>query len=461
MVTDDHQRRPYIVDKGQYARITVRDDPSLTMLIRCLMMVRLVVNRVRRTKLPKRATGLTARQVQTKGPGLYADGGGLYLRVTPTLARMWLYRFQLNGQRRDMGLGAVDLFSLAEARQRALEARKLVADGTDPIEARHARRTAATVSMAKAMSFKECADAYIAAHRAGWRNPKHAAQWPATLDTYVHPHFGDLPVQVIDVGLVLKAVEPIWTEKPETAGRVRGRIESVLDWASARGHRTGDNPARWRGHLENLLPRRSKVRRVEHHAALPYGEIVAFITELRSHNGIAALALEFAILTAARTSEVLGARWPEIDQRERLWTVPPERMKAAKEHRVPLSDAAMAIVKRMASVRQGEFVFPGTQPGRPMSNMAMLMVLRRMKRGDLTAHGFRSTFSDWCAERTAFPAEVREMALAHAVGDKVEAAYRRGDLFEKRRQLAEAWSSFCAGDMPDGKVIDLMRHAAR
>jgi integrase len=372
---------------------------------------------------------------------------------------MWLYRFQLHGRRRDMGLGPTDLYSLAEARQKALEARKLVAQGVDPIEARQTKRFAAAIETAKGMTFRACAEAYINAHRSGWRNPKHAAQWPATLDAYAYPHFGSLPVQAVDVGLVLKAVEPIWTEKPETASRVRGRIESVIDWATARGYRAGENPARWRGHLENLLPPRSKVRRVEHHAALPYGEIAAFVADLRQQEGVGARALEFAILTAARTGEVIGARWDEINIDEKLWTVPAERMKAGKEHRTPLSDAALAIVEKMAAIRQGDHVFPGGKAGRPISNMAMLMTLRRMKRDHLTAHGFRSTFRDWAAERTNFPAEVAEMALAHVVGDKVEAAYRRGDLFAKRRQLAEAWAKYCAAPPPKGDVIAIRRGA--
>jgi integrase len=275
------------------------------------------------------------------------------------------------------------------------------------------------------------------------RRSTNRIQWPATLATYVNPIFGDLPVQAIDVGLVMKAIEPIWTVKPETASRVRGRIESVLDWATTRGYRQGENPARWRGHLENLLPKKTKVRRVKHHAALPYPEIPEFMVELRAQPGIAARALEFAILTAGRTSEVIGARWDEINLIERLWTIPADRMKAGKEHRVPLSDTALTIVTQMRGISHGDFVFPGTRVGRPLSNMSMLMTLRRMNRGELTAHGFRSSFRDWGAERTSFPAEVAEMALAHTVGDKVEAAYRRGDMFDKRRQLGDAWASFC------------------
>jgi integrase len=403
---------------------------------------------------------LTARAVETiKKPGLHADGAGLYLHVSKNGARSWIFRWRHDGRLRDMGLGPVNTISLAEARDKALACRKLKYDDRDPIEERRAQRQAAKLDSAQAMSFRDCAKAYIAAHQAGWRNPKHAAQWPSTLATYVHPVFGELPVQTIDVGLVMKVLEqnvagegeqtaPLWTAKPETASRVRGRIESVLDWATARGYRQGENPARWRGHLENLLPKKSKVRRVEHHAALPYCDLGAFMAELRGQEGVAARALEFAILTAARTGEVIGATWAEIDLEGRLWTVPPERMKAGREHRVPLGEPALAILRAMAEVRTGKYVFPGARDNRPLSNMSMLMLLRRMGRDVLTTHGFRSTFSDWCAEQTAFPSEVREMALAHVVGDKVEAAYRRGDLFHKRRQLSEAWARYC--DTPTG-----------
>jgi integrase len=287
------------------------------------------------------------------------------------------------------------------------------------------------------MTFRQCAEAYIKAQATGWKNAKHAAQWPSTLEAYVYPAFGSLPVQTVDVGLVMKAVEPIWTTKPETASRVRGRIESVLDWATARGYRNGENPARWRGHLENLLPKTSKVRRVERHAALPYAELGTFMTELRQQDAVSARAMEFAILTAARTGEVIGARWSEIDFEARLWTVPAERMKAGREHRVPLSGPALSILLPLYEVRTGDRAFP-------ISHAAMLMLLRRMGRGELTVHGFRSTFSDWCAEQTNTPSEVREMALAHAVSDRVEAAYRRGDLFEKRRQVMDVWASYCA-----------------
>jgi integrase len=413
--------------------------------------------------MPKRAAGLTARRVATeKRPGAFADGGGLYLQVAPSGAKSWIFRYQLAGRRRDMGLGSVSAFTLAEARERATDAFRQVARGIDPIDARLAERSAASVTAAKTITFSACAQRYIEAHQTSWRNEKHRYQWRQTVESYMNPTLGPVLVQAVDVGLVMKAIEPLWTAKPETASRVRGRIESILDWAAARGFRQGENPARWRGHLENLLPKKSKVRQVEHYAALPYGEIGAFMAELRQRESIAGRALEFAILTAARTGEVLKARWGEFNISERLWIIPAERMKAGKEHRVPLSGGAMAIIDTMAEIRTGDYVFPGASEGRPFSNMALLMLLRRMGRDDLTTHGFRSTFSDWCAERTTFAAEVREMALAHAVGDKVEAAYRRGDLFDKRRQLAEAWAKFCAGAMTSrGEIVQISRAGAR
>jgi integrase len=387
---------------------------------------------------------LTALKVaKVEAPGYYGDGGGLFLQVSKYGSKNWTYRFRTSGRLREMGLGSVDTYSLAEARERARACRKLRDEGKDPIEERNAARLQAKLEAAKAMTFEQCAERYIAAHKAGWRNPKHAAQWPSTLATYVNGIFGGLPVQAIDTALVMKAIEPIWNDKPETASRVRGRIESILDWAAARGYRQGENPARWRGHLDKLLPKKTKVRPVEHHAALPYAEIVDFMGELRQQEGVAARALEFAILTAARTGEVIGARWDELDLAERLWTIPAERMKAGKEHRVPLSDKALTIVEQMAEMRHGDFVFLGGRTGRPISNMAMTMTLRRMGRGDLTVHGFRSSFRDWAAERSTFPTEVAEMALAHTVSDKVEAAYRRGDLFQKRRQMMDAWARFC------------------
>jgi integrase len=406
---------------------------------------------------------LAAVALRSLPVGRHSDGGGLYVQVTQGAvgneARSWLFRYSLAGKSREMGLGPLHTLGLSEARAKARELRKQVLVGEDPIAARNTRRRADAVASATGMTFQACAEAYIAAHRAGWRNPKHRAQWPATLATYVYPIFGALPVAAIDTGLVMKAIEPIWTEKPETASRVRGRIESVLDWAAARGYRAGENPARWRGHLENLLPKKTKVRRVEHHAALPYHEIGVFMVELRSKGGIAARALEFAILTAARRGEVLGARWSEIDMDAGLWTISASRMKSGREHRVPLSAAAQAILKDMAAARTSDFVFPDSRRGGSLSDAAMLKLLKRMGSGDLTAHGFRSTFSDWCAEQTNFPSEVRELALAHVVGSKVEAAYRRGDMFEKRLQLAEAWARFCEGAEQPENVVRLAGRA--
>ncbi len=412
-----------------------------------------------------RAGKMTALKVaaiaRAKAPGYYGDGGGLFLQISRFATASWVFRYRVAGRLREMGLGSLDTIGLAAARERARKAREQRLDGHDPIELRKAARLSAQLDAAKAITFKDCARRYIAAHQPAWRNSKHAAQWGSTLDAYVYPVFGDLAAQTVDVGLVLRAIEPIWTTKPETASRVRGRIESILDWATARGYREGENPARWRGHLENLLPARAKVRQVEHHAALPYVEIGAFVTELRAQDGVSGRALEFAILTAARTGETIGARWDEISIADRLWTIPAARMKAAKEHRVPLSAPALAIIEKMVAIRSGEYVFPGGKEGRPLSNMAFLMLLRRMGHGDLTAHGFRSSFRDWAAERTNFPSEVAEMALAHVVGDKVEAAYRRGDLFEKRRQLAEAWAKFCAAAAaPAGKVVPMWVSAA-
>jgi integrase len=397
--------------------------------------------------MPRPIGRLTALKVdKKKHPGMYADGGGLYLRVTANRTRNWVFRFMLNGRPRWMGMGPLHTVSLAEARKRAAEFRFQRHDGIDPIDARRAERRQAKLDAARAVTFKDCAARYIASHSAGWRNPKHAAQWGATLATYAEPVLGGLSVQAIDTALVLKVLEPIWTTKSETAGRVRGRIESILDWAKVRGYRAGENPARWRGHLDKLLPTRSKVRRVEHHAALPYARLPGFLVTLREQEGIAARALEFAILTAARTGEVMGARWGEMDLLDKTWTVPSGRMKAGREHRVPLSARALAILEEMQPLRHAEdgFVFPGGKLGRPLSNMAFLMLLRRMGRDDLTAHGFRSSFRDWCAERTSYPSEVAEMALAHTVSDKTVAAYNRSDLFEKRRRLMEAWATFCS-----------------
>jgi integrase len=398
---------------------------------------------------------LTARTVAAVAKGkarrYYSDGAGLYLQVSPGGAS-WVFRYRMVGRLREMGLGSFDAIGLADARQRAQDCRRQRLDGMDPIEARRAERMKAKLEAARSMTFRQCADAYFEAHRASWRSSKHAVQWRSSLATYAAQVFGDIPAADVDLALVLKVIEPLWSTKPETASRVRGRIEAVLDWAKIRGYRTGENPARWRGHLERLLPARSKIRRIKHHPALPYPEIGSFMVELRQQQGVAARALEFTILTAGRSGEVNDARWNEIDIAERLWTIPAERMKAGKEHRVPLSDAALAILEKMRAIRTGDFIFPGGKIGRPIAGIAMWTLLQHMGRGALTVHGFRSTFRDWCAERTTFPAEVAEMALAHTVSDKVEAAYRRGDLFQKRRQLSGAWARFCGTAPATGSI---------
>ncbi len=408
---------------------------------------------------------------KAKGPAVLHDGGGLYLRVAAPRevrgvevpgAKSWVFRFQLDGKRRDMGLGPFPDISLADARGKAAEHRKLRHEGIDPLDAKAAQRQAQRVSAAKGRTFRECAIEFIEKNRAGWRNAKHAAQWTATLATYVYPTLGELPVASIDAGLVVRVLDPIWAEKPETAGRVRGRIEAVLDAATVRGFRQGPNPAQWKGNLAHILPARGKVRKVEHHAALSFDDMPEFLAALRGREGMSARALEFAIFTAARTGEVLGARWGEFDLDAKVWTVPAMRMKAGREHRVPLSEAALAVldkVRPLALTRDGEPdpaapVFPGPRRALPLSNMVLLMLLRRMGRADLTAHGFRSTFSDWAAERTAYPRETVEMALAHAIESKVEAAYRRGDLFDKRRKLMDAWADFCAAPA-GGKVVPI------
>lgn len=398
---------------------------------------------------------LTALAVtRTKMPGMYPDGGGLYLQVTKTGSKSWLFRFMLQGRARVMGLGPLHTVSLAEARAKAAEARKLRVAGIDPIEARKAEINKANLESAKAISFKIAAEKYIESHKPSWRNARHAAQWASTLDTYVYPVLGDLPVQGIDVALVMKVLEPIWIKKTETASRIRGRIEAVLDWSSARGYRLGDNPARWRGHLQNLLPARSKVQRVKHLPALRYEEIGGFMTVLRDREGIAACALEFTILTATRTSETIGARWSEIDLGKKEWLIPVERIKGGKEHRVPLSGRAVAILKEMiGGTADEDFVFPGARKGRHLGTMAMLSLLKRMKRSDITVHGFRSTFRDWTAERTSYPRDVAEAALAHVIPDAVERAYRRGDLFQKRRRLMDEWAGFCATKTKAGEVV--------
>ena len=415
----------------------------------------------------------TLKVAREKRPGLYGDGGGLYLQVTARGSKSWIFRFwiaerdsitgnvlrdpatnKIKGRSREMGLGSATTVSLADARDRALECRKLREQEIDPIEAREMARRQAALERAKSLKFREAAGTYMATHRVAWKNDKHAAQWTSTLKTYAYPLLGHISVHAIDTALIMKVVEPIWAEKPETANRIRGRMETILDWATVRGYRQGENPARWRGHLDKLLPSRSKVRKTRHHSALPYVELAALLTSLRAQEGIAARALEFTILTAGRTGEVIGARRHEFNIHEKLWTVPAERMKSGKEHRVPLSDRALELIPTEAAVVD-DFVFPGGRSGQPLSNMAMLKLLERMGRDDLTVHGFRSTFRDWASERTNFPNEVIEMALAHTIESKTEAAYRRGDLVHKRRRLMEAWAEYVARAGTAGNVVAL------
>lgn len=395
--------------------------------------------------MPRAINRLSPMKVtKTTEPGLYGDGGGLYLQITNAGVKSWLFRYMLHGKARGMGLGPLHTIGLGEARALALNCRRQLLDGIDPIDARNAERTAKRVAAANEMTFEQCATSYIEAHRAGWKNAKHADQWTSTLKTYAYPVFDSFPVSAIDSALVMKVLEPIWTTKTETASRLRGRIESVLDWATVRGYRSGDNPARLKGHLDTLLPKRSRVQQVKHHPALPYAELAEFVKRLRAEEGAAARSLELLILTATRTSEVIEATWEEFDIDSALWVIPANRMKMGKEHRVPLSARAIEIVKAQQAVKQNNYVFPGTRYGKPLSNMAMLQLLKRMNRTDITAHGFRSTFRDWAGETTNYPREVCEAALAHGIKDKAEAAYARGDLFMKRAALMDDWATYSA-----------------
>ena len=391
----------------------------------------------------------------TNNEGAYPDGGGLYLRVNKRGARSWLFCYTLYGKPREMGLGSLDAVTLAEARTKRDECKKLLAAKIDPIDARNVEQAKARLQAAHSVLFKECAEMYFEANKSGWKNKKHTQQFTNTFKTYVYPKIGNLPVQGITVDLVLKVLRPIWEKIPETANRTRSRIEAVLDFAHACELREGENSARWRGRLQKLLPHRSKLRKVQHHPALPYAEIGDFMALLKQQPGLDALALQFTILTAARTGEVVGARWGEIDMRGKVWVIPAERMKAGKEHRVPLTEEALTVLQAVnamtgdkrkvitAADASNDWIFPGRKVINQLSGMAMLMLLRRLKRKDITVHGFRSTFRDWVAEQTAFPYEVAEGALAHTIGNKVAAAYLRSDLFEKRRKLMEAWARYC------------------
>lgn len=376
-------------------------------------------------------------------PGYYGDGGGLWLQVSPTKSKSWIFRYTIAGKQREMGLGSLNTVDMAAARVKARACRQMLLDGIDPLASRREARSARALTEAKRITFDQCAAAYIDAHRGSWKNAKHVAQWESTLATYASPLIGALPVAAVETDLIVKVLRPIWRDKTETAVRLRGRIECILDWATVSKFRQGDNPARWRGHLENLLANPNKIAPVKNHPALPWREIGSFMPLLRARDGVAARAVEFAILTACRSGEVRGARWSEVDLDAKVWTIPAERMKAGREHRVPLSTASMALLS--AIERQGEVIFPGRDKETPLSDMSLTAVLRRMGRGDITVHGFRSTFRDWCAEdaSNSFSREVCEHALAHSLPDKVEAAYRRGDLLDKRVKLMQAWCDYC------------------
>lgn len=417
--------------------------------------------------MPKRATPLSAQKVARAQPGRYYDGDGLVLLVREASKfdpagklkeagkAWWLYRYTLKGKTRDLGLGRAlgpNSVSLADARTAAAKTRMLVRNNIDPLAAREAEEAQRAADEAKAAAgrktFEAVANEYIADHEASWRNPKHRQQWRNTLKEYVFPKIGSLAVAAVGTGEVTEIIKPLWSEKSETASRIRGRIETVLDYAATHGWRSGENPARWRGHLENILPKKSKVSKVEHHAALPWKQIGEFMVKLRGQAGRSALAVEFGILTAARSSEVRGARWREVDLKAAEWIVPAGRMKAEQEHRVPLSPRAVEILREVEELRRSadDLLFPGGRDGGELSDVALSKAAKNAADMDITVHGFRSTFRDWCAESTNYPRELAEKALAHTLPSAVEAAYQRGDMLEKRRRLMEDWAKFC--EMP-------------
>jgi integrase len=403
------------------------------------------INKLTDTKIEKSLKAAKLAASQSKGKAsIVGDGGGLYLQISKTGAASWLFRYMRDRKAVGLGLGAYPDVSLKNARIKADACRTQLAEDRDPLTEKRASQTAAKEPIQKAKTFDECAAEYIADHRAEWKNVKHAQQWENTLATYASPVIGDKAVDTITLVDIKKILTPIWSKKYETASRLRGRIESVLGWATVHELRTGDNPARWKGHLEHLLAKSSPaLHAVKHHAALPYADIPSFIRALSQQEGMARWALEFLILTACRTSEVCQAKWDEIDLKKSLWTIPKERMKAGKEHRVPLSDRALTILNSIKPLAIGNFVFPGGVKDKPLSNMAMMMLLRRMGHEKITVHGFRSTFRDWIGETTQHEFQVAEAALAHGLADKVVAAYARGDLYEKRYALMRDWAFYC------------------
>jgi integrase len=382
---------------------------------------------------------------------MYADGGSLYLRVAEGGSKQFIFRYIVAGKPHDMGIGPAHTFSLAEARERAREARKLLADGMDPLAAKREARGSLRAAAAQAKTFRQCAEGYIKDNESEWSCAKHRLEWERSLAKYAFPILGSLPVASIDTPLVLQVIKPLWQRVPETASRVRGRIENVLGWATVHHYRTGDNPARWSGLLEHALP---AVVKGEHHKALPYVEMPAFMARVRDQGSVTAKCIEFIALTAARLAEAQAATWDEIDFEARTWTIPGSRMKAGAEHRVPLSPAALTVLAGMREIKQSNYVFPGIKPGQPIGDNMPLKLLGRMGVAT-TIHGLRSTFRDWAAETTNYPNHVVEQALAHAIPNAVEAAYRRGDLFEKRRRLMDAWADYCAKPATTGKVVPI------
>jgi integrase len=391
-------------------------------------------------------------------PGKYTDGGGLLLQVQKRAdghtAKSWLVRYRSKfGRMREMGIGTFDLVPLADARAKALQVRQKAAAGTDPINEKRSSRSKFRADQDSFMTFERCAKAYIEVHKGSWKNEHHVAQWGRTLEMYVYPIFGDQPISAIDQTGVFKVLDPIWSTKTETASRLRGRIEAILDWARVRGYREGENPARWKGHLAKALPARTKIQPIRHFSALPFRDLPAFMAKLLAVESIGAKAFAFCILNVTRTSETLRAEKTEFNLAEKIWVIPPERMKAKKEHRIPLSEPSLVLFHAVSQLSDPDFkyLFESTKrDGEPLSNMTFLTMLKRMKRMDLTAHGFRSTFRDWAAEATHYPREVAELALAHVIENKVEAAYRRGDLLQKRRQLMSEWATFALGEVPPG-----------
>lgn len=406
--------------------------------------------------MPKKAKELTALVVKKiKKPGLHAVGGvaGLLLQVTDSGARSWILRVMVGSKRRDIGLGGYPDVTLSQARDKAREMREKIKEGIDPVEERRAKRERLKLAQANSITFDEAVEKVLAIREVEYKNSKHIAQWRSTLETYASPIIGKLPVANIEKGHILQILEPIWKEKTETASRLRGRIENVLSWATVSDYRTGENPARWKGHLDQLLSKPSKTTKVQHHKAISWQDIGTFMHDLKQRDGIAAKALEFLILTATRSGEVRGATWKEVDFDARIWTIPEDRMKTGKEHQVPLSDEAVSLLKALPRMDNNEHLFPAPRGG-ILSDMSISAVVRRMN-VEAVPHGFRSTFRDWCSENTNFPHNVAEMALAHTISNKAEAAYRRGALLEKRKKLMQEWAKYCNTIQVKGDVISI------